>query len=93
MAHKTKVLQKVITIQVTKELCYQFIAASYMLGHKGQFSVLCRQWLGEKLESFIGGLSPVRRAEYDEILQNVRLMDAAPDEVGEVISSMSTNKS
>ena len=90
MTAHTKTFKRAITIMVPVDIYQQFIAASYMLGRGGRFSVTCREWLSEKLEAFLAGLSPARRDDFNEILQNVRLMDATPEEVGEVIASIVT---
>jgi len=66
---------KRLDFYTTTEARAQLEALSFLLGMKGEKSKICRKILDLGLKTFIDGLEPKKKAEYEFILNRVKLAE------------------
>ncbi|RPJ29178.1 MAG: hypothetical protein EHM33_02050 [Chloroflexi bacterium] len=64
-----------LSLQVTDAMRIQLIAIGYLTGNGGEYATPARNLLHGAIQNHIEKLSPRERAEYDEILGNVRIRE------------------
>ena len=62
-----------LTITLTTEDYIKVISMAYLLGRRGRYLRLARQWIDEAIQRHLDELSPEGRREFDEIVENVRI--------------------
>ncbi len=65
-----------LSIQVTDAMRRQLIAIGYMTGNGGEYATPARNLLHNAIREYMEKLTPRERKDFDEILENVKLVDA-----------------
>lgn len=64
-----------LSLQVTEDMRLALIAIGYDTGNGGEYATPARNLLHRAIRNYIDELNPKRRAEFDEILANVRIAE------------------
>lgn len=65
-----------ISVGVSTEMHQNMIALAYLQGHKGMYARVVRNILEKGIGEVLEALTPHQKADFDEILQNVKLQEA-----------------
>jgi hypothetical protein len=63
-----------LSVQVTDLMKWQLVTIGYQTGHGKEYAGPVRNGLERAIRDYLDKLSPRERKEYDEILENVKIM-------------------
>ena len=61
-----------LSLEVETDLRIQLVAISYLRQSRGAYAGVVREFIVSGIRSFVAGLSPALRSQYDEILTTLR---------------------
>ena len=63
-----------IIITISRAMRIELTAIAFHMGQKGMYSRPAKVFLQNGMDSYLAGLPPIKRAQYEEILFNVRAL-------------------